>query len=215
MAENVKATEATASPLHFARFEFKYILSAAKRQAVETDLLYFLEYDPFVANRPDHKYFVRSLYFDDPAYTAFHDKIDGLKSRYKFRVRTYTSSPEMNVPVFLEIKGRHNNLVFKHRTPIVGEDTQGEVFTGGFRSDQILSLAQEGSVRDQFEYDFYRSHLKPVALIDYHRRPNNSKYDPGVRNSFEEKLKAPQTKRLFVMAHIYLLHNRGRVIFKT
>ena len=86
VVENTKYSEATASPLHFARFEFKYILSAAKRQAVETDLLYFLEYDPFVANRPDHKYFVRSLYFDDPAYSSFHDKIDGLMSRYKFRV---------------------------------------------------------------------------------------------------------------------------------
>ena len=29
-----------ASPLHFARFEFKYILSKAKRKAVESDLKY-------------------------------------------------------------------------------------------------------------------------------------------------------------------------------
>ena len=197
VVENTKYSEATASPLHFARFEFKYILSAAKRQAVETDLLYFLEYDPFVANRPDHKYFVRSLYFDDPAYSSFHDKIDGLMSRYKFRVRTYSSSPEVNVPVFLEIKGRHNNLVFKHRTPIVREDAQGEVLTDVFQPDQILSHAQDGSVRDQFEYDFYRRHLKPVALIDYHRRPYISKYDPGFRITFDEKLQATQSNRLY------------------
>ncbi|GIT49437.1 MAG: hypothetical protein Ct9H300mP14_13650 [Gammaproteobacteria bacterium] len=96
--------------------------------------------------------FCPQSYFDDPP-IRISDKIDGLKSRYKFRVRTYTSSPEMNVPVFLEIKGRHNNLVFKHRTPIVEKIPGGGIY-GGFRSDQILSLAQEGSVRDQFEYDF-------------------------------------------------------------
>ena len=50
------------APLNFARFEFKYILSAAKRKRVERDLLYFLEYDPFVENRENHKYDVRSLY---------------------------------------------------------------------------------------------------------------------------------------------------------
>jgi hypothetical protein len=87
MVEVKERVKADASPLHFARFEFKYILSAAKRKAVEKDLLYFLDYDPFVANRSDHKYLVRSLYFDDPNYSAFHDKIDGLKSRYKFRVQ--------------------------------------------------------------------------------------------------------------------------------
>jgi len=106
------------SPLHFARFEFKYVLRAQKRREVESDLLYFLEYDPFVENRDNHRYFVRSLYFDDPNFTAFHDKIDGLHSRSKFRLRTYTFDSKETAPIFLEIKGRHNNLVFKHRTPV-------------------------------------------------------------------------------------------------
>ena len=48
MVEVKERVGADASPLHFARFEFKYILSAAKRKAVEKDLLYFLDYDPFV-----------------------------------------------------------------------------------------------------------------------------------------------------------------------
>ena len=125
MVEVKERAKADASPLHFARFEFKYILSAAKRKAVEKDLLYFLDYDPFVAQLPDHRYFVRSLYFDDLNYSAFHDKIDGLKSRYKFRVRTYTQTFTGSAPIFLEIKGRHNNLVYKHRTPVQSETNWG------------------------------------------------------------------------------------------
>ena len=83
IVENKPKSTGKASPLHFARFEFKYILSADKRKAVENDLLYFLEFAPFVADRDGYTYFVRSLYYDDPNYSAFHDKIDGLKSRYK------------------------------------------------------------------------------------------------------------------------------------
>ena len=64
--------------LHFSRFEFKYLLNAKRRGALESDLQHFLQYDPFVALQENHQYPVRSLYFDDPSYSAFHDKIDGI-----------------------------------------------------------------------------------------------------------------------------------------
>ena len=92
------------SPLHFARFEFKYVLRAKKRREVESDLLYFLEYDPFVENRDNHRYFVRSLYFDDPNFTAFHDKIDGLHSRSKFRLRTYAFDSKKRCRSFSKLR---------------------------------------------------------------------------------------------------------------
>ena len=87
--------------LKFARFEFKYLLSESKRKAFEQDLLFFMEFDPFVVDKPGHQYFVRSLYFDDPQYSAFFDKVDGIKKRAKFRVRTYTETPNPSVSQFL------------------------------------------------------------------------------------------------------------------
>lgn len=196
MAEVREKPTASTSPLHFARFEFKYILSAAKRKAVEKDLLYFLDYDPFVAQLPDHRYFVRSLYFDDPGYSAFHDKIDGLKSRYKFRVRTYVKTFTGSAPIFLEIKGRHNNLVYKHRTP-VQPGVNWNTLVGNLVSSELLRKASKSQVRDQFEYDLYRKSLQPVALIDYQRRPYISKYDPSFRITFDEQLRATKTTGLF------------------
>ena len=196
MVDGELESKESVTPLHFARFEFKYILSAARRQAVESDLLYFLEFDPFVADREGYTYFVRSLYYDDPSYSAFHDKIDGLKSRYKFRVRTYSLSPDDNAPIFLEIKGRHNNLVFKHRTPVQLTDNQ-KTKKGRCLTEELLSSADKGAVREQFEYDRYRKSLRPVALIDYQRRPYVSKYDPNFRITFDEQLRATQTTTLF------------------
>lgn len=183
--------------LHFARFEFKYILSAQKRREVERDMRFFLEYDPFVATRPDHKYFVRSLYYDDPVYTAFHNKIDGLYSRSKFRLRTYSEWPDEKVPMFLEIKGRHNNLVFKHRALVDSGQYDWSTIKKHRLSQLLLEQTESSSVRKQFEYELLRKQLSPVALIDYRRRPYISKYDPSFRVTFDEQLMATQTECLF------------------
>ena len=185
------------SRLHFSRFEFKYLLNADRRAALESDLQHFLQYDPFVALRENHQYPVRSLYFDDPSYSAFHDKIDGLLSRSKFRVRTYSGSINDDAPVFLEIKGRTNNLVFKHRVATDGSSADWSGLKGEAVIRSIIDRAGRGAVRDQFCSDLYRKRLRPVALIDYQRRPYLSKYDPLFRLTFDECLTATHTASLF------------------
>ena len=182
--------------LHFARFEFKYILPRSLRDQVESETRFFLEFDPFVAERRHHRYFVRSLYFDDPAFTSFHDKLDGLHTRSKFRVRTYADNPEEQAPVFLEIKGRHNNLVLKHRVQLdTRERPLNEV--GNSLERRILSSAPDTPVREPFEYELFRKRIMPVALIDYWRRPYLSKYDPEFRLTFDEELSATKCQTLF------------------
>jgi len=179
--------------LHFARYEFKYLLPLALRREVESELRYFVDYDPFVASCENHRYFVRSLYFDDPSCSAFYDKVDGLLSRSKFRLRTYTNELNEDVPRFLEIKGRHNNLVYKHRTPLAGSrhDNDSDI------DKLILSQAENSKVKDQFEYALYRKALQPVAVVDYERRPYISKYDPEFRLTFDEKLRGTLSNKLF------------------
>jgi hypothetical protein len=182
--------------LHFNRYEMKYILPEALRRELESEFQYFVELDPFVAGRPGAKYFVRSLYFDNEAFDHYFEKIDGLKHRNKFRVRTYTSDPEADVPRFLELKGRHNNLVLKRRTRIqpVGFDPRafGERF-----SDQVLEHADPGPIRDRFRFDRFRRRVEPVMLIDYWRRAYVSKYDPGFRMTFDDNLYGTACDRLF------------------
>ncbi|HFD13396.1 MAG TPA: polyphosphate polymerase domain-containing protein [Crenotrichaceae bacterium] len=190
---NTKAT----SPLHFSRFEFKYILSAQKRSSLENELNYFLQLDPFVRDKQDHKYTVRSLYFDDASFTAFNDKVDGLHSRSKFRVRTYSRSIETNAPVFLEIKGRHNNLVFKHRVLIDNTIINSNDASGSCLIANMINTIPESIVSDQFKYDVYRKGISPVALIDYARRPYVSKYDPTFRLTFDDSLTVQKTKAVF------------------
>ena len=147
--KNIKAK----SPLHFARFEFKYILPELKRKAFESEINYFVEHDPFVAGCPEKEYCVRSLYYDDPSYSCFNDKIDGICTRSKFRIRTYANESEKPSPIFLEIKGRHNNLVFKHRTLISQQDGEKFDMSGDQLSEAIIFNAEESHVKEQFKYE--------------------------------------------------------------
>lgn len=182
--------------LHFARFEFKYILSAQLRNELESELSYFLEFDPYVESRSKHQYFVRSLYFDDPYYSCFYDKVSGLHTRSKFRLRTYTNVPSDGTPQFLEIKGRYNNLVLKDRAPlnktfwVTNEGDNGLV-------QNIQQGLDPGEVSRKFNYDLYRKRLRAVALVDYVRRPYISRFDPEFRLTFDSELTGTNTRRLF------------------
>jgi hypothetical protein len=183
--------------LNFLRFEFKYVLRADLRREVESALGYFVQLDPFVAAQPHKKYFVRSLYFDDPDFGCYFAKIDGQLHRAKFRLRTYAREPNADAAVYLELKGRHDSLVFKQRTPVrTGAGAE-------FMPDQhdvtrrILAHATPSPVLERFQFEVERKRLVPVMLIDYERRPYVSKYDPEFRLTFDDQLRATRTQSLF------------------
>ena len=182
--------------LHFSRFEFKYILPQPLRKELESELRFFLEFDPYVASRPKHQYFVRSLYFDDPHYSCFYDKVDGLHTRSKFRLRTYTDDPQDGTPQFLEIKGRYNNLVLKHRTPLAQMSWLSGEYGDGLVNKVLQGIAP-CDVGRKFEYELYRKRLRPVALVDYARRPYVSRFDPEFRLTFDSELQGTKTRALF------------------
>ena len=191
-------TTQTEAKLHFSRFEFKYVLPAGIREELETMFQYFVELDPYVATKPDKKYFVRSLYFDNDAHVNYWEKEEGKKHRQKFRLRTYTNTPKDGTPQFLEIKGRHNNLVFKHRTPLLAEprkDASPSILWHQTTNDLVAHLG-DGDVREAFQFDLHRKHLKPKMLVDYMRRPYISKYDPEFRITFDDSLHGTATNFL-------------------
>lgn len=181
--------------LHFLRFEFKYVLPQQQRAEIEAELRHFVELDPYVADQPGQQYFVRSLYFDDPTLSSFHEKQDGQHTRSKFRIRTYARTVDSDTPWFLEIKGRYNNLVFKHRAPI------RPPFDRRLRGDALVAMILQrcapGPVRDQFAYERFRKQIAPVALIDYLRRPYVSKFDPEFRLTFDCELAASESDAMF------------------
>lgn len=183
--------------LHFSRYEFKYLLPLSLKEELERELKFFMDLDPYVAEKTGAQYLVRSLYFDNPMFTHYYDKIDGQMTRSKLRLRTYTRDPEEGCATFLEIKGRHNNLVFKHRTPLEWGEGAGFQLDDPDTIGKIERYAKKGEVLDRFLFDRVRRGIEPVMLIDYLRRPYVSKLDPEFRITFDAHLEGRDTTTLF------------------
>jgi hypothetical protein len=185
----------SAPKLEFTRYEFKYVLSPSLRREVEAELAQFVHLDPFVSAQESQRYVVRSLYWDDAVHTAFHEKIDGLLRRSKFRLRTYSRDPAQGSPVFLEVKGRNNERVFKHRVQVAAAYSELTA-AGDELSELVIERAAESPVRDAFLFQVQRRRIRPLTLIDYRRRPYVSRFDPEFRLTFDEELFATATERL-------------------
>ena len=178
----------------FSRFEFKYILNEELKNKVERQIQHFMKYDGYVSPEYDNSYFVRSLYFDSPSSYNFYEKIDGIKKRKKFRLRTYGKEYKKST-LFIEQKGRNVNRVFKYRTSIKKNDVEN--FYDAINFDQLINNYNGIKIINEFVSDSVKRKIAPVVLVDYIRRPYISDYDMNFRVTFDSQIKAKASQTLF------------------
>ena len=89
----------------FSRFEMKYILNKNLSLSLQNEIKNFMTYDGYVnKDKFKKKYYVRSIYFDNEMYTNFNEKVDGVKIRHKFRIRTYSDKLTKDSKLYLKRK---------------------------------------------------------------------------------------------------------------
>lgn len=91
-----------------ARHELKYYINPAELEALKRRLLAVMRLDAHC--RGGRPYNVRSLYFDDAFDSAYFDKVDGVRTRDKYRLRIYKRSDAV---IFLERKRKMGDLIQK------------------------------------------------------------------------------------------------------
>ena len=194
--------------------KFKYLLNAHQRDELESRVRQFMQYDGHVSKELDNAYIVRSLYFDNPSSHHYYEKTDGIKSRHKFRLRTYGSIMHTDTPVYLEQKGRNKERTYKHRTRIKSEELP--LFYSSNNRTDLLALYPDNAVIEQFVYDSFRRDIDPVILVDYVRRPYTSNYDMNFRITFDAQLCAFPTNNLYpVSSAPWKFCNAGYTIVET
>ena len=99
----------------FTRYEFKYLISNKIAGEIFNQSLNFMKLDEFALE--NKAYDVRSLYYDNYDFDNFFEKVDGIKFRKKFRIRTYGKKFQKFNPIYLEAKGRVQDRIFKKRNP--------------------------------------------------------------------------------------------------
>lgn len=179
----------------FTRFEFKYVLDAATRREIEAEVAHFMSVDGHVRADLDNSYLVRSLYFDNASASHYHEKIDGIRVRRKFRLRTYGRLPADDLPIYLEEKGRRIERTYKHRIQINPEHL--EIFSDPDRHDELLAHYPGVDLVEAFLFDSLRRAVRPCVLVDYVRRPYTSPFDMNFRVTFDGGLAASASQSLF------------------
>ena len=179
----------------FARYEFKFVLSQSRRDTLEEEVSKLMRFDGYVHPEMENSYLVRSLYYDNDIATNYYEKIDGVRFRQKFRIRTYGQSYAPDLPIYLEEKGRYVERTFKRRVAI--DVNHLDIFYDSTRHFELLDLYPGVDLIERFVFSSVRKLVRPRVLVDYVRRPYVSDFDMNFRITFDSKLRASQTNTVF------------------
>ena len=180
----------------FARYEFKYLLNKKLSDVIEAEVQYFMSYDGHVHPELGNRYFVRSLYFDNFIYSNFFEKVDGIRKRRKYRIRTYSQEDNLKTPVFLEEKGRTNERTYKLRT-MIKRGHLNYFLQPNSNSRALLEQYPDNELVEEFVFASIRKKLKPRVLVDYNRRPYISDYGLYFRLTFDSHILSTRANILY------------------
>ncbi len=155
------------------RHEWKHEIAPVDLLSIRARLRAVTEPDPHAI---DGKYFIRSLYFDNPEDKALREKLDGVGRREKFRIRYYNGDTSL---IKLEKKSKGNGLGTKISAPLTPEEAQKLV-----RGDIDWMPASEFPLVQELYCKMRSQGMRPKTIVDYTREPFI--YRPGnVRVTFD------------------------------
>lgn len=102
--------------LQGSRFEFKYMIDETRARAVRDFARTYLTLDENADPALADSYHIHSIYLDSPALSLCQATLNGLKNRFKLRLRFYHDDP--NSAVYFEIKRRLNDVICKERVAV-------------------------------------------------------------------------------------------------
>lgn len=174
------------------KLEYKYLVPIKHLDALRKDIKPYLEYDPYADMQPKKEYSVRSIYLDTNTFKCYHEKIEGLKNRKKYRIRGYNNGEGESI-VFLEIKSKADRYVSKDRVKLPYRNLM-DVFKSGELKDKILNGNGKDNKKtestEKFLYHYYINRLQPAVLVIYEREAYHSKFNSRLRITFDKNLRS-------------------------
>lgn len=170
------------------RYELKYWITEAQACTMRDYVRRFLVADEHARPENNHRYSVHSLYCDSQKLQTYHATRQGLKNRFKLRMRFYDDNPAN--PIFLEIKRRVGSVILKQRAainkpaaakfllghPLVREHMQG------LPTDKALAALNE------FSSLYHEIRAVPCVYVSYSREAYISPHSNEVRLTFDREL---------------------------
>ena len=186
------------------RFEDKYLLSKNLYFRIR-NLIKLVSFND-VNSKKNDTYKVRSLYYDCKDYSAYVDKVNGVNSRNKFRIRSYNSNISSDTKLKLEMKSKESQLVYK-----ISDEISYNEFS--FFEKNKYFKRSKGLALELFLYNYYKYNLEPQTLVEYDREAYTSKKD-NVRFTFDHNIKYASGDNLFIKDINFKYCYKNAIIFE-
>ena len=156
----------------FERYETKFLMTE------ETCKQFLLDMESEI--RPDRypESTICNLYYDTPESTLICASLDHPVYKEKLRLRSY-GVPTSDSKVFLELKKKYRDLVYKRRETFLLPTAESFVE----RPEPFSQITRE----IEYFLDFYRT-LRPAMAIFYERRSYAGVDDPSLRITFDRDI---------------------------
>ena len=160
------------------RHELKYLINRRDMDSCISRISRFAGFDEHASG---DGYLVRSMYYDDMDCSAYEDKENGVRGRYKFRIRMYDMDDSF---ICLEKKIKEGSFVRKESAVLSTEEY--DMIRCG-KTDHLLGRKEPAA--NDFAAQSRIKRLHPEVIVDYHRIP--FVYEHGtVRITFDTDIKA-------------------------
>lgn len=181
------------------RLEYKFLLDMNIARSFKERVRPYLIDDDFHSG--ENLYTVRSIYFDTAKLKYYWEKLDGIRRRKKLRIRGYNEHDDENI-IFLEVKRKYENFVRKNRSALKYFNLQQLLDSKDIHSHVMTNNGFSRSLDDaeRFLHHLHKRSLIPVILIVYEREAFFSKFDEGLRITFDTDLRYqsfPKLNNLF------------------
>lgn len=168
------------------RYEIKYLVPESLAPALRDYVRTYLAPDAYASNGGPNRYQVFTLYLDAPSLVLCRQTQQGLRNRYKLRMRWY--DPSSKAPAFVEIKQRNNDFIHKLRAQVTKQEMQ-RVVNGGYLS--LSGRRQIDGFADVIgEFCERRDRLlaSEIILVTYTREAYESSMGNHVRVTFDREI---------------------------
>ena len=160
------------------RHELKFYISLADYNYCQHVLKHLLQTDEFQTG--ENGYFIRSLYFEDVAESSVEEKLDGIETRDKYRLRIYDCGQDW---AKLERKRKDNSFVNKSSVTISKQEALAMM-----DGDYDFLLNKEGPAAKSIYFDLKRKYFRPVVIVDYIRDVYKMDYNE-IRITFDKQIR--------------------------
>jgi len=161
------------------RQEYKYYVNEESLKFLRSNLSLFMSLDDNLDTKTN-SYTVSSLYFDTPFHNDFDEKVDGVRSREKYRLRIYNYSDDI---IKFECKKRVETVIRKLSSSISKESCV-DIIKGDFSS----MMEKEDNFLNKAYGKLTSNGYKPSVIVEYDREAFTLPYG-NIRITFDRNLR--------------------------